>query len=189
MAVTSYKNPGTLTSVDNSKANATTWVDPTNAAASDDAYATASTSDKDRPTYWLRCASFGFTSSDIPAGSTIGDIEVVIERNANHSGLDFVYDDDLFLRKTSGQVGTDHASSNLWPLSDAEATYTFTLADHGLTQADVVSTDFGCDFGAWLDHDAAELLIASVDCVKVRVNYTASARQPRPTPMTPGMVA
>ncbi len=189
MAVTAYKNPGTLASVNNSKPTAQTWLGPENAGASDDSYAQVSLIDKDRPTYWLRGTNFGFTAGDIPAGATIDIIELVVERKMSRTGEeDQVWDDDVFLRKTSGQVGTDHASGNLWPEADAEATYTFTFADHGLAQTDIVSADFGCDFGAWLDFSYG--VVAYVDCVKVRVNYTApSGRQPRPTPMTPCMVA
>jgi len=174
MAVTAYKNPGTLASVDNEKTKATTWTDVGNAGASDNAYATNTETITSHATYWIRATAFGFTDSDIPVGSTIGDIELVIERKADYDdATGYVYDDDVFLRKTAGQVGTDHATATHWPTSDGEATYTFTAADHGLTQTDVVSSGFGCDISAWLDYGTPPGITAFVDCIKIRVNYTA----------------
>ncbi|MBM3473269.1 MAG: hypothetical protein FJX75_08390 [Armatimonadetes bacterium] len=182
MAVTAYKTPGALASVSRGVANETPWSDPSNAAASDNAYATASTSDKDLYTHWLRCTSFGFTASDIPSGSTIDGIEVVIERKASHTTPKFARDDALYLRKTSGQVGDNKASVSSWPTSDAEATYggASDTWSAGLGQTDIVSADFGVDLSAYLDWDMStpDTLTASVDCVKVRVYYTVPSGQP-----------
>ncbi len=168
MAVTGWKTPGTAASVD--RDSKSEWNLPNNAKVSDDVD-TGNAVVKTDYSDWLRVTNFGFTTSDIPSGAIIDGIEVKIEHAANTINL--INDSAVYLRKTSGQVGSNKASATFWPTSDAEATYggaadTWTA---GLVDTDVVSTDFGVDLSAWND-SAVGTEGATVDCISVRVYYT-----------------
>ena len=121
---------------------------------------------------WLRCVDFGFTTDDIPPNSIITGIEVQIERAASASGEVETY--DLYLRKTSGQVGDDKADpGTYWPTSDASATYGGSSDDWNasLTDSDIRNEDFGIDLCA--HQTAVGFVTAYVDHVQIRINYCA----------------
>jgi len=173
VAVTSYKTPGTVVSASR---DALEWFDVNYAKASDNYHAYSSIG---KQTYsdWLRCTNFGFSTSDIPSGSTIDGIEVKIERKADTANV--IKDSALYLRKTSGQVGDNKASATYWPTYDAEVTYgSYTDKwNAGLVDTDIVSTDFGIDLSAY-NNNPDSFEVARVDCVSIRVYYTV------PTPQT-----
>ena len=73
-------SPGTL--ADDDTSGTETWSDPTNAAASDDSYATNSRSGTSVQTHRLKATNFGFS---IPTGATIEGIEVSVERKADRN--------------------------------------------------------------------------------------------------------
>ncbi|MCX6799463.1 MAG: hypothetical protein NTW59_05210, partial [Candidatus Diapherotrites archaeon] len=102
------------------------WPNATNAAASDDSYATATIGSSSEVTYYLQATNFGF---DIPSGSTIDGSEVQVERHqtcvdSSPPCTSNVRDNRVRLVK-SGTIGsTDRAATGTnWPASDATATY------------------------------------------------------------------
>lgn len=175
MAVTDWKVTGTGASVD--RDGEPSWVNPTNAQASDNSYAVC-TVEKQHYSDWLRCTNFGFSTDDIPSGSDIDGIEVKVE----HKGAAGVLNDSaLYLRRTSGQIGDNHASAVHWDESDEEVTYGSSddTWEAGLADTDVVSSDFGVDLSAFSDAGVNTWLDASIDCISIRVYYspTGEARK------------
>jgi hypothetical protein len=167
MAVTDYKFAGTAANVDRDGKG--DWSDVDNSKADDSNYAT---NYNGKNTYgdWLRLTNFGFTVSDIPSGSTINGIEFIVGRYAAAAAI---HDSAIYLRKTSGQTGSNMASATGWPTgSPAEATYggSTNMCGTSLTQSDIVSTDFGIDLSTFNDNSSA--LFAYVDYIKIRVYYT-----------------
>lgn len=169
--VTEWKTPGTCANVD--RDGKVAWVNPDNAKASDNDRAIC---DVAKTTYgdWLRCTNFGFTTGDIPSGSTIDGIEVKIEHQTEAPSE--ITDSALYLRKTSGQIGDDKPSAEDWATSDEEITYggATDTWNAGLVDTDIVSSDFGVDLSAY-NRGISESREARVDCVWVRIHYTAEA--------------
>ena len=89
---------------------------------------------------------------------------------SNNNSMD---DSALYLRKTSGQVGANKASGTDWSTTDATRTYggAADTWSAGLVQSDIVSTDFGMDLSA---NGTGIPTTASVDNVRIRINYTLS---------------
>lgn len=173
MAVTSFKASGTQADAGAGHGTAT-WGTPTNAAASDDSHTTASVNAA-AVSHYLRLTNFGFTSSDIPAGSTIDGIEVNIEKSRTGIG---VFDESILLRKTSGQVGSDKADTGTnWGTTDAIATYggAADTWSSGLTQADIIDSNFGIDIAC---KGAASTGVGRIDYVEIRVYYTTPKSPP-----------
>lgn len=169
MAVTAYKTPGTCANVDRDAA--AEWADVDNAKTSNDNYASVSVL-KTEYTDWLRVTNLGFTTTDIPSGSTIDGFDVKVERKAFFA--DNICDSALYLRKTAGQQGSNKASAVKWGTSDAEITYSWTSGQFGvLSESDVRDSGFGIDLSALNDDD--DTTIAYVDCISIRVYYTSAA--------------
>jgi len=166
MAVTDYKFPGTCATVDQGGAD---WSNFNNAKASDNADASA-TVDKLSLSDWLRATNFDF--SEIPSGATIDGIEVKIEHQGDGT---YIKDYGLYLRKTSGQVGSNYASGTAWAASDAEVTYGGATDKWGTTWADtdINNSNFGIDLAA-VSTDQVNAQAAFVDCISIRVYYTAA---------------
>jgi len=167
MAVTDYKFPGTAASVDRDAK--IEWGTPDNAKADDTNYATSGGS-KNTYTDWLRLTNFGFSSSDIPDGSTINGIEFEINRYG--SAADSVNDSALYLY-ANGQVGNNLASATKWPTSVEAATYggATDMCGTTLSQADIVANTFGVQLST---RNSATSVTAYVDYIKIRVYYTAA---------------
>jgi len=166
MAVTDYKFAGTAASVDRDAK--VEWTNPNDAKADDTSYASCKL---DKNTYgdWLKLTNFGFSSSDIPDGSTINGIEFVISRYGFYA--DNNYDSALYLYD-DGQVGNNLASATKWPKSIGEATYggATNMCGTSLAQADIVASTFGVMLSV-----AAGVYAPThyVDYIKIRVYYTA----------------
>jgi hypothetical protein len=171
LSVTEWKSPGLVENVTRSGSNGV-FSNPSNAAASDDAYAACTTLRNGQYSDWLRSSNFGFTDEDIPAGSIIDGIEVQIERHATAQLPNWwIKDDALYLRKASGQVGDNKADTvNSWPTSDAYASYggAADIWNTGLVQSDIVTTDFGCDISVLHGVYNTD---AYIDHVRIRVYY------------------
>ena len=80
MAVTDYKFAGTAANVDRDSKVA--WTNPDYAKADDTSY-TTNAPGKNSYSDWLLLTNYGFSSSDIPSGSTINGIEFIICRHAS----------------------------------------------------------------------------------------------------------
>ena len=169
MAVTDYKFPGTAASVDRDEK--VKWETPDNAKADDTNYATSGGS-KNTYTDWLRLTNFGFSSSDIPDGSTINGIEFEINRYCD-AGESFSVNDSALYLYANGQVGNNLASATKWPTSVEAATYggATDMCGTTLSQADIVANTFGVQLSTL---NSATSVTAYVDYIKIRVYYTES---------------
>jgi hypothetical protein len=164
MAVTDYKFAGTAANVDRDSKEA--WINPDYAKA-DDTSSASCIAGKLTYSDWLLLTNFGFSSSDIPSGSTIDGIEFVIGRfsdtaNDNYDSALYLYDD--------GAVGSNLASATKWPISIEEATYggATNMCGTSLTQADIVASTFGVCLSIYETSGGK----AFVDYIKIRVYYT-----------------
>ena len=168
MAVTDYKFAGTAANVDRDSKAA--WQNPDNAKADDTSYAKI-TPGKNSYSDWLLLTNYGFSSSDIPSGSTINGIEFIICRHATRiDGYDsalYLYDD--------GQVGNNLASATSYPTSPTEATYggATNMCGTTLTQADIVANTFGVILSVMSGGYNSEI---SVDYIKILCTIVTGKR-------------
>jgi hypothetical protein len=169
MAVTDYKYAGTAANVDrDGKAD---WNNPDNAKA-DDANKSSTNNIKNTYSDWLRLTNFGFSSADIPDGSTINGIEFVIKRSVSNDPTYTRTDHALYLYD-DGAVGNNMASGTNWPVSpEAEATYggATDMCGTSLTQADIVTSTFGIQLSVYSNNSSGSVF--AVNSIKIRVYYT-----------------
>lgn len=170
MASTAWKSPSTLSQNGGDFA----WSNLSNVASSDNNRASATGSKG--ATHWIISQGFGFTTSDIPSGSTIDGIEVAIERYASQATD--VNGHSLELLDATGSVpaGSDSKEEGDWP--DTESTYTAGGATDtwnwtGVSDSDIRDVDFGVRFSNW--HYLSGDKTSYVDHVQIRVHYTAPA--------------
>lgn len=126
------------------------------------------------PSYWLRSTSYGFTSLDIPVGATINGIEIMIYRWA--SKLFGAKDNSIYLRKASGQTGSNLADTvTVYPGSNTAAIYggAADMCGTTLTQADIIASTFGLD----LMVDPVLIVTSYIDVCQIRIYYTSAASQ------------
>lgn len=153
----------------------------------------------------LRVVNFG-TDAAIPTGATITGIEVKVRRWAYppetyvtaaadnlirlvlHSGSN-LYQVTMGTGTATGindQRGSNLASSNLWPQSEAaiaDAIYggPTNLWDAGLTDAQIRSSAFGIDIKP--SGGGKSDVVCFVDCIQVRIHYEGgSTPEPEPSP-------
>ena len=149
------------------------WTGPSNAASSNNSYASVS----GFPTlsslsYYLKCTNFGFS---IPSGATIDGIVVEIERKGTNFGSQKCYDDILKLIKGGAYVGSNKAdTSTAWPSSDAYATYggASDLWGTTWTDSDINSANFGVGLSTRMTCDGKNGVASNVDHVRITVYYT-----------------
>ena len=174
MATTAWKAPGTAVSV--ARTGGYEWGNPDNVKTDDTNYAIIN--DKfgaNSESEWLRMTNFGFSTSDLPVGSTIDGIEVQHKIRNNMSTAEHCKDLYIYLRKTSGQVGDNKASANNWPRT-AKETWTYggvsDTWNASLLDSDVRSSDFGVDLA---------ILMVSSSCSprmyfnQIRIHYTEAS--------------
>lgn len=176
MAVTGWKSAGTAANIATA---GTAWADPGNIISSDNVYATtAAIATNAASTQTLRAYNFGFTTSDIPAGSRIDGIEVTIERKANNASR--IADGVVSLIINSAgtaadRVGDNYAKAGTWTTSDVVQSYGG-AADYWsalVFENDVRGSNFGVDFIATTTSKST--VTPSVDAILMRVHYTAGA--------------
>ena len=120
------------------------WQNPSNVGSQDDidGYVSFSTSTEDTSD-WLRLTNFGF---NIPTTTIIG-IEVEIDREATQ--ISSIKDGKIFLRKSSGQVGTDKSAIGYLDTIDDDSYDSYggnsDLWGTTWTSAEINSPDFGID--------------------------------------------
>jgi len=171
MAVTSFKYAGTAANADRDGKPA--WNNPDYAKTGDMISADCSI-DKNDYSDWLRLTNFGFSSSDIPTGSTINGIEVEIWRRAP-TPTSTISDSAIYLRKSTGQTGDNKASGDAWLLADITGkTYGGSTDMWGtsLTQSDITSSTFGIDLSAYYSGALSATATALVYYIRIRVYYT-----------------
>lgn len=158
MPATSAKYP--------TNATGTGWTSPTNIYSDNNTDAsvalTGSNTSND-----LIGTIFGFTSSDIPADSTIDGVYVEFEAYATGTAPSI---NDVYLTKNGyGSSGTDKATGSL---TGSRATYTFGGSSDGwsasLTQSDVTAASFGL----MVNFKAAGACTVYVDWFRITIYYT-----------------
>jgi hypothetical protein len=158
-------SPGTV--VNDAVSGTSLWVNPGNAAASDDAL--ASTAPGGTPSQFLKATSFGFS---IPSPAEITGIEVTVERRS--LGGTVV---DAAVRIVKGGVigATDRSAGGTWPMTDTPITYgsDSDLWGETWTPADINSAGFGAAISATDSFDTA-----GVDHMTITVHYSLCAATP-----------
>lgn len=143
------------------------WVNPLNAIASDDSYAT--TAPGGIPSQFLKATTFGFS---IPSVAQITGIEATVERR---SALGTVVDAAVRIVK-GGVVGAaDRTAVGFWPTTDGTVTYgsDSDLWGETWTPADINAAGFGFAISATDSFDTA-----GVDHIQVTVYYTLCGDAP-----------
>lgn len=132
------------------------WTNPSNAAGSNDVYATFVVTTTFRTTACLKATNFGFS---IPDGATIDGVAVGIERKSSQSdGSNNAQDESVFLVKEGVPAGSDKgATSTNWPTTEASATYggAADMWSTTLTPAEVNASDFGASLNATITAEGA----------------------------------
>ena len=176
MATTSYKFPGTTASETISGGNAADWGDHANIAADDAAVAVydISTASEDQSAY-LKGSNFGFTTGDIPSGSTIDGIEVEYQREEGGNT------DNISTNRMRAIKGGVISSSNVSTMNTTEWDNSVeTITEGGATNlwgetwadTDITSSEFGIALAA---DCAGTTPDAFVDYIKCRIHYTTVA--------------
>lgn len=167
MASSGPNSPGTL--ANDATVGTIAWTNPGNAAASDNVYATSSSSGAFTTNY-LKATNFGFS---IPVGATIDGILVEVEKSGN--GTTTKFDNSLKLVKGGVIGGTDKTTVDTWPLSD---TYVSSGSSSDLwgetwTAADINASDFGFSISAKNTGSSAQTIY--LDHIRITVYYTLTA--------------
>ena len=174
MPETAWKYPGTV--VDNGGNYA--WVNPNNVKVDDETFATERITGKNTTGNILLLTNFGFSSSDIPAGSTINGIEFIISRKAGQPG--YLYDYSIYLRNSGGNTGSNMASAATYDTTLTPITYggATNMCGTSLTQSDIVASSFGIAF--LIAIGSSTNYTAYVDYIKIRVYYTEGGASVKP---------
>lgn len=160
------------------------WSNPTNADANIDAWYTGAASLTSTSTSnWLQCINLGFTTADIPAGSTTLGITVGMQRYCSSTTTTFCNDNQFRLVKdVNGSPviqSADRATSTTWPLVASvasEAHGSSTDVWDGETAADIISPNFGVAMSA--KSTSATTRTGSVDGFSVTITYSLPATFP-----------
>lgn len=186
MAVTSYKFPGTVAN-DTSSGAGTAWTNPGNVSVDDTSEAAWSVPTvHTNPSQYLKCTNFGFTTADVPAGSTINGIEMQYRRRMG-SSADGVTTANMREVKGGTIGGSNVSTMNVaaWAFSGTEAGSeniveggAANLWNNTWTAADVIASTFGCAIAATGSGSTPD---AFIDYVEMRIYYTAPAALPAPS--------
>lgn len=172
MAVTAYKHFATLSSATRT-GGAVAWTNPGNAGASDDTYATSVITTATE-THWLWGENAGFTTSDVPTGSTILGFEISFERKVLNGPTGFSGQATTYYNavKASALHGTQKTTVNTPTGSDTNEVVggAADLWGGTFTDADVIATTTGVAiaFGDTL-HNGVTI---SADDIQIRWYYT-----------------
>lgn len=156
MPTTSWKFPTAAIGSVTGETGTAIWSNPNNILADDDVGAAITGVLAGNKSKTLRAYGFGFTSSDIPAGTTIVGIEVEIQhRSISGTFSDYVV--QLVPDRTAGNVSDRAGSNKALPAANYPSAYsdpaTITLYGSandnwgaGLTRAQALSSNFAVDF-------------------------------------------
>lgn len=132
--------------------------------------------------YYLKCEDFGFTSADIPSGSTIDGIEVEVVRYRQSTIA--VATNLIKLVKGGTISGSDFGNTTDWSTSTETVNFGSVSELGGLSfsQSDIVASNFGVviAFQSASYFGATAGRYWFIDRVRIRVNYTepvASSRR------------
>lgn len=129
---------------------------------------------------WLR-AYFGFTTSDVPAGSTINGIEAEVDTYGVSTYSVRFYAARLVIGGTIGGTNVSGMPSTNWGGTASDAPLTLGGATNlwasSPTASDVVGATFGIAIAAE-NYEASKSRNATVDYVKMRIYYTPADAPP-----------
>lgn len=153
-----------------SGSSASGWTNSTNAFSSNNQYATRTISSNGGVTPELLVSGFNFA---VPANAIIKGFEVVIERSVNTAAVTFG-DNSVRLMKALSAIGTNNASVDVWPDSDASKTYGNSTNMWGTTwtPSEVNSAGFGLALAADCGLCGISSRTARVDNITINAFYT-----------------
>ena len=179
MAVTSYLSTGTC--ADDATVGTVVWAQDefgttlagTEASSDNNVFAGVSPSTSIGTSHYLKCTNFGFTSGDIPSGSTINGFEVEVRQHRT-AGPTIIATAVKFV-KGGSVVGNDIGIAGDWATSETAVVYgsSTELGGQSWTQSDVTASNFGCVIS--ITWNASRLVAGfthRVDQVRIRVYYT-----------------
>lgn len=147
----------------------TAWTSPSNAASSNNSYASVLLSSFNSSQY-LKATNFGFS---IPSGATIDGIVVEVELKASSVG--YIRDSSVKIVKGGTASGTDKKRSPgvFWPNTDTVITYGGSTDLWGLSwsDTDINASDFGLAFSPSVDTGKTSIT-AYIDHIRITVYYT-----------------
>lgn len=148
------------------------WINPSNAAVSDNVYTTQTTSAVSAQS--LQCTNFGFS---IPAGATINGITVGIERKSSNATNPGCSDQTIQLMKAGSVTGSNKASGTNWPTTEATLSYGGVADLWGTTWTDaqINASGFGISINAVKTGLGKSSVTASIDFVSITITYTATS--------------
>lgn len=181
--VTSYKVCGTVT--EDTSVGTDTILNPSNATGTGATVATIDWASGTKSSSRIKVTNCGFTSSDIPASSTIDGIEFSYARQEN--GItDNLFTYEIYHIDASGtlQTGTNSADAGEWN-TGALSTVTVGGATNlmgyaGATQANMLDADWGISFRAWTGGGSGSTPDGTFNAFKVRVYFTPPSGTPDP---------
>lgn len=162
---TMLRTPAAL--VNDTSTGTQAWVNPSNAASSDNIYTTNFIFPGGDSNY-LKATNFGFS---IPSNATINDIQASVERKSTLP-VD-VFDSKVRIVK-GGIIGlTDKSSGTPWPITDTIITYgsASDLWGQTWTPSDINASNFGFAISV-RDQNADIESAISVDQITITVTYT-----------------
>jgi len=162
MATAGPNNPGTI--VSDNTIGGIAWTNPSNAASSNNVYATVSLSDEEHCEY-LKATNFGFS---IPSG-TINGITVAIERKRIKETTDFA----VRLVKAGVIGSTDRSTATIYTGSDVSENHGGVADLWGTTwtPSEINSSTFGVAYSA-VDTEGSGSSTLSCDVITVTITYT-----------------
>ncbi|WP_157094640.1 hypothetical protein [Picosynechococcus sp. PCC 7117] len=173
MLVTSWRNPTANTLIAN---NGEPLVNPSNAYIDDNAYATVSALPKNTDSDKYRFTGFGFTSSDIPSGSTILGIQASIRTFVSSTSSSPIATLNLYRPTTT----TETSSKVISYTSTSEVAYVLPNSvteyrwDTDWSYSDIVgNSDFGISI--YFSHSSfSGTRDYSLDEIALRIFYTTN---------------
>ncbi len=155
------KNGGTFGN-DTINAGDFSWVNPSNAGASDDVYTTI-TENFSGLSYYLKATNFNFSS----VSGTIDGIVVEFEKKrVTGTG----YDGEVLLVKNGTIQGNNLGTTTPWPLTESYVTYGSAYEKWGLlwNASDITASDFG----VVISYQGETATSARIDHIRIIVYYT-----------------
>lgn len=178
MAVTSYLSCGTC--ADDSGVGTMTWAQDefgtalagTELSSNDNVNAGVATPSSGATSHYLKCTNFGFTSGDVPSGSTINGFEIEVRETTSTPAVSSTL---VKLVKGGSVVGNDIGAAGDWPGTETAVVYgsSTELGGQSWTQSDVVASNFGCVISITIGTSRFMPSFGYlVDQVRIRVYYT-----------------
>lgn len=130
-------------------------------------------------TNYLRATNFGFTSADVPAGSTIDGFEVEVIQY--RSATPVVVSTSIQLVKALAVVGSNFGTSADWAGTETAVVYgsSTQLGGVGWSQSDVISSNFGTALSLTLSSGITGIVRSHfVEQVRVRIYHTTPTFTP-----------